>query len=700
MAQQRDPRNVHGVRVRSRQPSERGPRIGRPLMVFLLSWALASISSKIEIAGADDVKSGPLVTGVVREWTRISEFERETASWEGRPSGTVVAVAKFFGDGGSGVLLSEPATRSFFTARIERRSGRLSVFAIKLVDALGGETPVVILPGDIDGDGCDDLLAHRRDATSERENGYFVAVSDCNGGFSKGALRFPDSSSPITGLMLADRHGAGRKQIFTRHSTSAGKVWKTWRLPVREDDNFSAQPAGGWSATEILGEEFTEVADGPLLGFGAFFHASAATQTIYRQRSAHPESEVFRIGGGDAHHRIGDVWAELPWSPSDTEQFFLADFNGDGLDDLLVRSPSSILGWWMAIATTGTALERPIVGIPFQAVTPGRAFSVDVDGDGVSEILAQQEGSDDLAIYRPRAGAPLPDFSFLMDGSHRIQTDDSGRFEIRGVLPGEHVLEWGRGKQKYSKHIFLLPTVKKLQVSLGIVPGDLAEGPLAQLLGQNTRPAVCLSYVTGQGDIKWGPSLERCPRGYAIFSANEYAAGPNLHGPLYGTCCPLPSSDLLEEETSVVKDECPPESVVVGFESIPLSNGGFDARLICQRINTRRYRLGEPTKAAYWGVSMALPKESPGILKDQMPAALRYGIERTGYRTWEQRGCIGQPWGSVLVSFFSGACDNQRFRQFLYADAPEEPLKARPVTMFPDCREIENIFDPLSGCKR
>jgi hypothetical protein len=71
----------------------------------------------------------------------------------------------------------------------------------------------------------------------------------------------------------------------------------------------------------------------------------------------------------------------------------------------------------------------------------------------------------------------------------------------------------------------------------------------------------------------------------------------------------------------------------------------------------------------------------------RLPPELRFGIGRDSFLVWGS-GCIGYPWGSVLVGVGRG-CEGARFSEILTAD--KEPLARR-------CAGVTDIYSPDAAC--
>ena len=122
-------------------------------------------------------------------------------------------------------------------------------------------------------------------------------------------------------------------------------------------------------------------------------------------------------------------------------------------------------------------------------------------------------------------------------------------------------------------------------------------------------------------------------------------------------------------------------------------------RRICNRVNPERYILGPATPGIFFSNGAASSSRGRSILRFEIPLAIRYAFKRVGYDNWQTYGCIGQPFGSLVVSLPAGRCDTGTYRELRYRGAAGDPPVGTPVKMFPDCEEMANVFDPTAGCR-
>lgn len=221
---------------------------------------------------------------------------------------------------------------------------------------------------------------------------------------------------------------------------------------------------------------------------------------------------------------------------------------------------------------------------------------------------------------------------------------------------------------------------------------------------KENSPPVCIGYYPDRkswGSLtSWRELTNLCPKNHAFLGIHE-PVGPFIGKKvrLSGSCCPLPSSDILTEEHQFADTICPEEHVVTGIcigDDGCKRLGGHTLR--CTRISTN-YTLSSPRVGSMWGInnSAAFPwKEFKLIREDEVPTALRYGISRVGINTFYNSGCVGSPIGSLLTGKNKSSCRGTYWRQLLSKKNIDG--KAVPVKMFPDCRGITDLFSPNAAC--
>lgn len=226
------------------------------------------------------------------------------------------------------------------------------------------------------------------------------------------------------------------------------------------------------------------------------------------------------------------------------------------------------------------------------------------------------------------------------------------------------------------------------------------------------EPKVCTGFLP---DTKrWGNQLQHdklfCPPHFAFFgTAKPVGENGEATAIVAGTCCPLPETDILVDSHSFASGHCPEDTVATGIrvnegstvtaDTTP-QNRRFELR--CTKINTDRYQLGQSLPGALWGFDLASGpyfwKEDFTLKTADLPPAIRAGLERHDYQEFSRNGCVGMPFGSLLVAKTGKRCKSLFFRQLQYRGIAADPAQATPVAMYPDCRYISDPFSPDPEC--
>lgn len=216
-----------------------------------------------------------------------------------------------------------------------------------------------------------------------------------------------------------------------------------------------------------------------------------------------------------------------------------------------------------------------------------------------------------------------------------------------------------------------------------------------------SNPQLCIGYNTSTGI--WGEEYQLCAPGYAAYGVAD-AGGKERAGekiPAVQNCCPLPARDILTQEEVYVRESCPENYVATGSK-LDFSKGDEGIQLMrCTKINSARYKLGAAKPSLYFGNGFAGWQGSQRIEREEIPAALRWGMSRLSREKWNKEGCIGFPFGSLLTSKQAKVCAGFFFRELEFAGLPGDPPAGTPVKMFPDCRDVTRVDDPQkASCVR
>lgn len=191
--------------------------------------------------------------------------------------------------------------------------------------------------------------------------------------------------------------------------------------------------------------------------------------------------------------------------------------------------------------------------------------------------------------------------------------------------------------------------------------------------------------------LNWGPTIEPCPDGYAFFGQDDPPGGLTPESParyvgVTASCCRLPYPDILtDHHVYNVMEECPEGYVATGG-GVAERCGSF-CTMRCTKINTAKYKLGPERSALYWTRKWSAVAWGGGsALKidwEDIPVAIRNAVGRTSAMRSDVDGCIGFPFGSLLVRKTRKSCDGFFYRQLLFLDG-------KPVPTYPECEELDD----------
>lgn len=231
----------------------------------------------------------------------------------------------------------------------------------------------------------------------------------------------------------------------------------------------------------------------------------------------------------------------------------------------------------------------------------------------------------------------------------------------------------------------------------GPVDAELVEGTEGGgFVCNGFAPLNSQSGVVGE----WGERFGNCPPGYAYY-ANQDPGGARPPGgaaiPVTGSCCRLPFDDILtDRHVYDVLERCPDDSIVTGTGVDKFGTCIEHCVVRCTYIDTSKYRLGEERSAYYWripAVGTTSGGGSAGTLSlTDIPLAIRIGVARYSHSRFDTDGCVGIPFGSLLVRKESRNCDGFFYRQLFFADGT-------PVPMYPRCDRISGLYEPNSKCE-
>ena len=127
------------------------------------------------------------------------------------------------------------------------------------------------------------------------------------------------------------------------------------------------------------------------------------------------------------------------------------------------------------------------------------------------------------------------------------------------------------------------------------------------------------------------------------------------------------------------------------LQSVTNPQCGTNCTVRCTRINSDRYKLGRKQQGFYWKLEGSYPSAGRGGAKQikhhELPAALkpvsRFNVEKDG--------CVGAPFGSLLVEKSERGCGGYYYRPLLF-------LNGEPVRIYPECNDLAYNQEGLPRC--
>ncbi|MEO6323896.1 MAG: VCBS repeat-containing protein [Thermoanaerobaculia bacterium] len=309
------------------------------------------------------------------------------------------AVVLLFGDGHGGFL---PPQRTAPGARLIRTGNFDGDHRTDLLVVRGSELQVLFVESDrsfrwgpvtqaeegsetmiadVDGDGSSDVILGLRGSLSSSAR-LVTYRSDRLGGFSS-AVSTPLSANSLPGgFVAADFNGDGKADVVVDggHRVSGAAFYRGLGNGLFE---LTAAPAPSIDLAKLIVADFNEDGLPDLLVTGAF--VVPTTELYLGNRS-----------GGLTFAGYKSVDTVIPGSP-----FALGDFDGNGLPDVLLHGSSLIFYAKVSVPPSG--------GRQLMSSKPNKMLAVDVDGDGVSDLVTQRfDGG--LDLWRNGCSQTHPDF--------------------------------------------------------------------------------------------------------------------------------------------------------------------------------------------------------------------------------------------------------------------------------------------------
>lgn len=431
------------------------------------------------------------------------------------------------------------------------------------------------------------------------------------------------------------------------------------------------------------------------------------------------------IRNGDESTLADSRFPVRTWSYFPPDVQWLSFTGGDFDDDLRtdVLTTGEPFGSSMVAFSRGSYALELSARWPFPPTVDRSSLRAgDIDGDGRDDLIAiesiEEKRCLTVALTRPapeRSGSrrlvvltggapPLPtpwgvwQLLTSLERFERIQISGSTRIDgVEAGLTQLFLLDDRGGVEWRAFHAW---KSRPRAITL-VAQADEASGSVGDYFGVRHQPAVCLGYAPkGRLDAvtKWGMGWVKCPPGFVFYGVPEGAHSAETSS-LLGVCCPLPAGDILLPQTATTYRQCPDGFVVTGGFGKDQSCPQCPVSIECTKINTDRYMLAPARPCRYWGDGKSGARQSERLQRFDIPLALREGITRESYLGWAVDGCIGTPIGSLLTAKGGRRCYESEYRELLYRGLAGDPPKGTPVKMFPNCAELDDPFDPSSGCR-
>ena len=567
------------------------------------------------------------------------------------------------------LTLSSESFAADWESVIARQSGQVPIFRTKNFEMLNNGDAEAIFVGDIDDNGTDELLI-----CSETTCAIYEYLETLR----KKSWQFPISIGSQEVLALEDVNSDGCADL----------------LAISADDRisiFDSNCQSGFSGDAKF-PPHAQLGSGSFLAMGHFRKKSELEIVV-----ASAEKSVLRI----LPLLSEGTPLEIPLPSNLTFEAKLAqivDVDGDGLDDFLLPEKNRLsstlypgrldFSWvglravdkWQKHVSSG---DEDIVW----GVIPGSfpllmVVAIDVDGDAKQDLVAFGRHSREIYLVKSFA-----DFAVELS---LIQKDE-GAFDLQNVVAADLN---GDGKKD-----LLARSGSAVRVFLNQIQGEFFSKPPGWQAEGGNVPQVCVGYHPSSR-YRWGNNQRICPENYFIAGTRDWTNTQleQLGGAFRSVCCPLPSQDIVTNEIVWSEGDCPPDHVISGVRT---ENGKAVGQefVQCRKINSSRYKLGEPQAARQWGAGGSNAFVTTSLPTKGIPMAAFYAVSRWGFKYFLDDGCVPDDQNSLMTAHQGRrGCSGFTYRELQYRGLAQDPPSGTAVKLFPKCRSVKGIFSPYPEC--
>jgi hypothetical protein len=395
-----------------------------------------------------------------------------TSGGQGEPENPEVDLAMVGAASRNVLLILQRPGRDFFTAR-------------SVLTSPGLVHPDSLAVADVDGDGDLDLVVGDS-ATTEAALTVFLRDPSGDSGYSTVLLDDPAGNEPVTDVAAEDLTGDGALDLVV---CGAG-FFKIYSV---------AFPSAGGAPTSTVTR--VDVPGSHLSGVAVVDVDSNGSLDLAGCDRKDPSLVIVRQednGGFGEPQRLRSRGLRGP------EALIVDDFDHNGVPDFALADPGeppTLLGGGVHVFL-GTAdgrysssrLQRPLSPERIPA-SPTAILSVDLDDDGLSELVAGNDGARELAVYPFGAEGTFPDAPLVVGAGQGVpepsslaaaDLDGDGRVDLLGPSLAGNALTWFRQSDSGAFAAFVIDLSQDVaRGPLGVAAGDLSGDGRADLVTAN-----------------------------------------------------------------------------------------------------------------------------------------------------------------------------------------------------------------------